>query len=217
MPDGVDVGHTPEMGESRVLEPGRRPGKRLSFQGRRTDVMRASAHLATSVADASERLAEEMVMAVDARHGQDLLGLARRSGLDDTTAEEAVQDALVRLWLEVRRGTAIREPRAWTFRTLYRIAMDHHRFTRRARELAERLRGDSDQALDPDPARRLSIWPLVDQLPTRQRQVIYLRYQADLPFEEVGFVMGITASGARAHATKAGVALRRALGPEWDD
>jgi hypothetical protein len=29
--------------------------------------------------------------------------------------------------------------------------------------------------------------------------------------------MGITASAARAHATKAGVALRRAMGPEWND
>ncbi len=178
--------------------------------------MRVTSRLLVSGSDVSARVADQVVTEVDARHGQDLLGLARRSGLDPSAAEEAVQDALVRLWLEVRSGSTIHEPRAWTFRTLYRIAMDHHRLARRARELADRLLGMPRQSSDPDPAGRISIWALVDQLPTRQRQVLYLRYRADLQFEEIGFVMGITASAARAHATRAGTTLREIIGTGWD-
>jgi RNA polymerase sigma-70 factor (ECF subfamily) len=192
-------------------------GKRFSSVLRRTGVSSERVRLASTFSDASEPLADRVVSDVDAQHGQDLLGFARRSGLDDTTAEEAVQDALVRLWLEIRSGATILEPRAWTFRTLYRIAMDHHRFVRRARELAERFRGVMGTTTDVDHDRRLSIWSLVDQLPTRQRQVVYLRYRADFAYEEIGLVMGITASAARAHATKAGVALRRAIGTDWND
>jgi DNA-directed RNA polymerase specialized sigma24 family protein len=51
-------------------------------------------------------------------------------------------------------------------------------------------------------------------LPERQRAVLYLRYRADLPFERVGFVLGITSSAARSHATNALATLRRRLGQE---
>ena len=46
--------------------------------------------------------ADDVVERVDIGSGQDLYGLARRAGLDDQTAEDAVQETLVRLWLEVR-------------------------------------------------------------------------------------------------------------------
>src|SRR6266550_2623349 len=83
--------------------------------------------------------ADDVVERVDIGSGQDLYGLARRAGLDDQTAEDAVQETLVRLWIEIRSGTDILDPPAWSFRTLYRIAMDQHRLRRRVRELVERI------------------------------------------------------------------------------
>jgi len=161
--------------------------------------------------------ANDVVNELDSRHGQALFGLARRSGLADDAAEDAVQEALLRLWLEVRTGVEIIDPRAWTFRTLYRIAMDQHRLRRRAADLRDRLARRPPRVIDPDQAERLSVWMLVDRLPTRQRQVLYLRYKADMTFEQAAKVMGITASAARSHATFASVRLRDALGPEWAD
>jgi RNA polymerase sigma factor (sigma-70 family) len=58
---------------------------------------------------------------------------------------------------------------------------------------------------------RLAVWGEVDKLPTRQRQVLYLRYRSDLSFEEIGEVLGITASAGRSHATQAVATLRRKL------
>jgi RNA polymerase sigma factor (sigma-70 family) len=161
------------------------------------------------------RRANDVVHDLDVQHGQELFGLARRSGLADDAAEDAVQDALLRLWLEVRSGVEIIDARAWTFRTLYRIAMDQHRFRRRTAELWDRVALRAPRVVDPDVVDRISIWAVVDRLPTRQRQVLYLRYKADMTFEQAAQVMGITASAARAHAAFAGMRLRTALGEGW--
>jgi RNA polymerase sigma factor (sigma-70 family) len=165
---------------------------------------------------ANIRTADEVVERIDVRHGQNLFGLARRAGLDDQTAEDAVQETLVRLWLEVRTGTDILDPPAWSFRTLYRIAMDQHRLRRRVRELVERV-GRRPPPPTTDAVQQMTIWSLVDRLPLRQRQVMYLRYRADMTFEQIALVMTITPSGARANAAKASVSLRRSLGTSLVD
>jgi len=162
------------------------------------------------------RRADRVVREVDQEHGQGLLGLAIRSGLSHDAAEDAVQEALFRLWQEVRKGVDVIDPRAWSFRTLYRIAMDEHRVRRRAGDIVAQLATRSWRALDPDIAQRISIWALVDQLPTRQRQVLYLRYKADLSFDQIAATIGITASAARAHATFAAQRLRASIGEEWE-
>jgi RNA polymerase sigma factor (sigma-70 family) len=159
--------------------------------------------------------ADRVLEQVDRLEGQHLLGLAIRSGLPLDAAEDAVQEALLRLWLEMRSGVDIIDARAWTFRTLYRIAMDEHRFRRRAVDLLARLAPRSWKTVDPDAVQRISVWAFVDRLPSRQRQVLYLRYKADMSFDQVGSVMGITASAARAHAAFAGVRLRAAMGDGW--
>ena len=182
------------------------PVHRASSRGRGPDDDGGLARVARATAIVDE---------LDARHGQELFGLARRSGLSDTAAEDAVQDALLRLWLEVRGGVDIIDAKAWTFRTLYRIAMDQHRVRRRMSDLVDRLALAPPRVLDRDEARRISVWQLVDRLPLRQRQVLYLRFKADMTFEQVGSVMGITSSAARAHAAFASVRLRENLGDEW--
>ncbi len=65
--------------------------------------------------------------------------------------------------------------------------------------------------MEVDSTERVAVWSQVDRLPDRQRQVIYLRYQADLSFEEIGQVMGIEPGAARSYATAAHRTLRSAL------
>ena len=184
------------------------------------DVPASLEALGTGATDAGDsphaRRADRVVREVDQDHGQGLLGLAIRSGLAHDAAEDAVQEALFRLWQEVRKGVDIINPRAWAFRTLYRIAMDEHRTRRRAGDIVARLSTRSWKTLDPDIAQRISVWKLVDQLPTRQRQVLYLRFKADLSFDQIAATLGITASAARAHATFAATPLRAAIGEEWE-
>jgi RNA polymerase sigma-70 factor (ECF subfamily) len=163
----------------------------------------------TSTTDDADRI----IVDVEQRHGQALFGFVRHQGLTDDQARDAVQETLLRLWHELRGGASIDNPRAWAYRAIYRLAMDQHRLGRRLRLLAGRL--DVGRRTSSDPAEsmsdRLAVWGEVDKLPSRQRQVLYLRYRSDLSFEEIGEVLGITASAARSHATQAMTTLRRRL------
>lgn len=147
---------------------------------------------------------------VHERRGRELFGLCRRLGLDEDEANDAVQEAFLRMWTESSRGIVIVDPEGWAFRVSYRLAMDHHRLRRVVRSLADRLSAVSlpDEI---DPADRLAVWAAIDQLPPRQRAVLYLRYRADLPFERIATIMGITANGARNDASAATATLRRRL------
>jgi RNA polymerase sigma factor (sigma-70 family) len=140
---------------------------------------------------------------------QGLFGFVRRLGLTDEQADDAVQEVFARLLAEHRRGISIANPRAWAYRSIYRLAMDQHRVRTRLRAMMGALgRAERPPA---DSTDRIAVWAEVDRLPRRQRQVVYLRYRSDLEFEEIGHVLGITSSAARSHATQAMATLRRRL------
>lgn len=160
---------------------------------------------------------ERTVAALEREHGQQMFGFVRAQGLADSEAQDAVQETLLRLLRELRAGREIDEPRAWAFRALYRLAMDAHRGRRRLTLIAGRLDADlaERQTTQSGPVGdRIAVWSEVDRLPVRQRQVLYLRYRADLPFEEIGKVIGITAGAARTHAAQAMATLRARLSRE---
>ncbi len=157
------------------------------------------------------RLIEEL----QEQRGQALFGFARRLGLTDEQAADAVQETLLRLWRESHRGRPIEDRPAWAFRTIYRIAMDEHRLRRRLAGLRDRLqredgRPSSDsEATDRDDS--LTVWAQVDRLPARQRQVLYLRYRAELSFDDVAAVLAISPGAARTLASRALERVRREL------
>ena len=154
----------------------------------------------------------DAIVALDREHGQRLYGYALRLGVDSGRAADLVQEVFLRLWRELGRGTVIASPIAWTYRALAHLAADDHRLRRRIAGLAARL-GDrtTRRAMDVESTERIAIWAQVDRLPDRQRQVVYLRYQADLSFDEIGHVMGIEPGAARSYATAAHRTLRRKL------
>ena len=162
--------------------------------------------------DATRDAAWDLVVALEGEFGQRLYGYALRLGVDSGRAADLVQEALLRLWRELGQGTLIGSREAWTFRTLSRLAMDEHRLDRRIAGLVHRL-GDraAPRVMEIDSAERVAVWSQVDRLPDRQRQVVYLRYQADLSFDQIAEVMSITPGAARSHATLALRTLRRRL------
>ena len=145
------------------------------------------------------------------RRGRELWGLARRLGATNEQASDAVQEAHLRLWRELLSGTWIYDPDAWTFRVVYRLVMDQHRLTRRVGELIGRLRERGSEVSYIEVDDRLSLWPVVDRLPARERTTLYLRYRADLSFDQIGEVMGITVASARTYASRGVERLRTQL------
>jgi RNA polymerase sigma factor (sigma-70 family) len=173
---------------------------------------------------ATERVVEGRANAVDAAlvtelhevHGPALYDFARHQGLTDEQAADVVQEALLRLWRELQRGVAIESPLAWTYRICYRLAMEQHRWRRRVAVLLPRLAPRHSAYAGPETSDRVAVWTGVDRLPSRQRQVIYLHYAADLTFDDVARIIGISPSAARTHASRGLATLRAHLGPEED-
>jgi RNA polymerase sigma factor (sigma-70 family) len=141
---------------------------------------------------------------------QALFGFVRRLGLTDEQADDAVQEVFARLLAQHRGGVAIANPRAWAYRSIYRLAMDQHRMRMRFRSVVGAL-GLRAQRRPVDDTDRIAVWGEVDRLPLRQRQVVYLRYRSDLAFDEIAETLGISASAARSHATQAMATLRSRL------
>lgn len=159
--------------------------------------------------DATRSSAADIVSAMEHEDGQALFGFARRLGLSAVEADDAVQETLVKVYVELRRGVAILNPRAWAFRACYRLCMDHHRRSSRQRRAIERTDPPSMAGRGPDVDDAFALWAEVDRLPARQRQVLYLRYAVDMSFGDVAATLGITASAARSHDTQARATLRR--------
>jgi RNA polymerase sigma-70 factor, ECF subfamily len=162
----------------------------------------------------AERTDADLLTDLQAEHGSALYDFARHQGLTDEQAADAVQEALLRLWRELRRGNTIERPPAWLFRTVYHLAMAQHRWRRQLSLLLPRLAPGRTDYAGPEASDRLTVWGAVDDLPVRQRQALYLHYAADLPFEAIAGILGISASAARTHASRGMATLRREMSQE---
>jgi RNA polymerase sigma-70 factor, ECF subfamily len=174
---------------------------------------------AAEAATQSERTTVDSDVVTDLHrlHGSSLFDFARHQGLTDEQAADVVQEALLRLWRELRRGSAVENPLAWMYRAAYRLAMDQHRWRRRLSGLLPRLAPRHAAYAGPEASDRLTVWASVDELPPRQRQALYLHYAADLTFEDVASVLGISPSAARTHASRGLATLRDRLAIEEMD
>jgi len=173
--------------------------------------------LGSAVGEASADALEARIADLYERRGRELWGLARRLGASDEEAADVVQEAHLRLWHELHRGNVISDIDAWTFRVAYRLVMDQHRFGRRVQGIVAKLtslRSETETGIVVDDA--MSLWPYVDRLPPRERTTLYLHYRADLTFEQVGDVMGVTPGAARTYASRGVERLRTMFGDQGE-
>lgn len=187
-----------------------RPGSAFPF----AMAERTLARMTEVVPPDPAREADEMgaiVALLQDGEAQALFGFVRRLGLTDEQADDAVQEVFARMLDVQRQGVSIANPRSWAYRSIYRLAMDQHRMRTRIVALVRRLAERPGGRPPPDAADRIAVWAEVNRLPARQRHVIYLRYRADLAYEEIGSVLGISASAARSHASQAIAAIRSRL------
>jgi RNA polymerase sigma factor (sigma-70 family) len=112
-------------------------------------------------------------------------------------AEDCFQDtflAALRAYPRLRDASNLK---SWVLTIAHRKALDAHRAWRRRPEPVEALpEGAAGPALDgeaADPA----LWGAVRALPPKQRAAVVHRFVADLPYREIGRVMGTTEEAAR--------------------
>jgi len=132
---------------------------------------------------------------------------------DVATAEDVVQDcfiALHRAWWRVRdTSTALFY--------LRRSVINKSRSVLRRRVVADRLPLPAERPLPSAEDSALAVAALsavraaLRALPARQREVLVLRYYADLPETQIAAVLGISRGSVKVHAARARDALRTAL------
>ena len=125
---------------------------------------------------------------------------------DPDIASESVAEAYAQA---LRRGPAIRDPAAWTWRAAFRIASGALKVHRAANALPEDWAGDpgrSDHYADPD------LLAALRQLPNAQRAAVILYYYADLPVREIAARLGSNGLAVRANLSRGRHRLRDLLG-----
>lgn len=115
-------------------------------------------------------------------------------------AEEAVAEAFARA---IAHAGGIREPLPWIYRTAFRLAAEELRRERRS--------SASDREGVTDPPEVSDLMRALRQLSPNQRAAVVLRYEADLPVDEVAQRMGTAAPTVRVHLHRARKRLRELL------
>jgi RNA polymerase sigma factor (sigma-70 family) len=126
-------------------------------------------------------------------------------------AEDVAAEALARTLRAWRKVHAMDAPDAWVARVATNLAID---VARRRRFTADDAAGDgAGKAVAPgwleDVDTRLLVGELVRTLPRRQREVLALRYLADLSEAEIAAVLGIAPGSVKAHASRGIERLRQ--------
>jgi RNA polymerase sigma factor (sigma-70 family) len=146
---------------------------------------------------------------------------------DRVEAEDLAQEALARAYASWRKVTAYDE--AWVIRVTTNLAIGRWRKHRRtvlsadAPALAvregrggwgegERRHRGGVPARQADVAERLVLMAALRSLPRRQREVVTLRYLADMPEAAVVAALGCAPGTVKQHAHRGLAALRRHLG-----
>ncbi len=119
-------------------------------------------------------------------------------------AEDAVQDAAFKAWRRIRQLNEAASARAW----FLAIVANQCRSVRRTRWWSV-LRLPHVEPVERDfDTDRTDIDRALARLPEEDRLALFLHFYLDLPFEEVGVVLGLSAAGAKTRVYRAAKKLR---------
>ena len=126
-------------------------------------------------------------------------------------ARDITQETLTRAFVHWRKAAKYPEP--WVAHVAANLAIDQAR--RRSRIPAT----DPSQIErnEPSTIERLDLVNALNALPRRQREVIVLRYLADLPEAAVAHELRLSIGSVKKHAFRGLAALRRSLTPTTAD
>lgn len=162
--------------------------------------------------------AETTLEELYAAHWRGLVRLAVLLLRDQATAEEVVQDAFVAMH---GRWRSLRDPdKALAY--LRQAVLNRSRSALRHRGVVERYLARQSPASQPTTAesadapalardRREAVLDALRTLPTRQREVLVLRYYLELSEAEIAHTLGISRGSVKAHASRGAESLRRLL------
>ncbi len=154
-------------------------------------------------------------------HFEELARYAYRYVQSIDEAKDLVHDAFFRLWRQRGEVDFRTSVRAYLFATVRNLGVDHLR----RRRVAERWRREAQQSVgagprvapddpDRDLARReiaAAVRQVVDTLPSRQREVLLLRWHRHASYDDIAQLLGISPKTVGIHLGRALAHLRNTL------
>jgi RNA polymerase sigma-70 factor (sigma-E family) len=125
-------------------------------------------------------------------------------------AEDVAQEACARACLRWNKLARYGTPKPWVVRVATNLAIDQYRRRQRAQAAAP----GEPAPVEPVDARRVDLHRALSRLTRRQRDVVVLRYIADLSEADTAEALGCAPGTVKSHATRGLAALRAALGEE---
>src|SRR4051794_29101038 len=122
-----------------------------------------------------------------------------------TESEDVAQETLARAFVHWRKVNTY--PEAWVVRVAGNLAVDAWRRTRRF----GRATGPEELTPGPDAA-RVDLHRALHRLSRRQREVLVLRFLADLSEADVADALGCSVGSVKVHASRGLAALRVSMG-----
>jgi RNA polymerase sigma-70 factor (sigma-E family) len=132
---------------------------------------------------------------------------------DRGDAEDVAQETLARAL--VRWPRLVDRPEGWITRVAANLAIDRYRRRRPVGPLTGPV-----GVVDPLHTERVDLARALAKLPRRQREVVVLRYLADMSEVDVAIALGCSLGSVKSHGHRGLAALRRHLGvdePEEGD
>jgi RNA polymerase sigma-70 factor (ECF subfamily) len=176
----------------------------------------AEARLVSEALGGSQSAFEQIVR----RYQRPVLSLIARMTGDRALAEDLAQETFVKAFRHLKRFDRSRRFSSWLFRIAHNTTLDTLRKVRPEILALDGLR-------DGDPQRELAAAPLPDlveqaalgaalnqalqSLRPGYRAAIALRYDQDLPFDEIGHILGVPEVTARTYVHRARKELARSL------
>jgi RNA polymerase sigma factor (sigma-70 family) len=143
------------------------------------------------------------------------VGAARRITGDLAGAEDAASEALARAYLRWPKLRDVEYRQAWVLRVATNQALGMVRTQARRQQILRRQPPlmVADGADDAEASRQVLVAE-IRRLPSRQRQVVMLRFFADLPIDQVAAALAISPGAVKSHLHRALHSLSQRLGPD---
>ena len=158
------------------------------------------------------------------RAGYDAVFIEQREGLlrlgfllcgDAHHAEDAVAEAFAKVWPHWRRGH-VRDERAYLRRALVNELTSRGRRRTLGQREAGRHVDNPQRATGPEEiVERYRLWAALEQLPSRQRAAVVLRFYADLSEADAADALGMRVGTVKSQTSRGLARLRDIL--EGDD
>lgn len=126
-------------------------------------------------------------------------------------AEDLVQDAFLKVWVNISSGTEIENFKTYMYRTVHNECIA---FLRRQRETVslDTIPEPDNESIDTSD-RDARIWKAIDSLPEKCRMIFLLSKRDGLSNEEIAQELGISIKTVKNQMTKAFAKLRNVLAP----